>query len=176
MELTLVYDNGKPVGYIFKAESPEEQDALKLVQNMHFLASNKQERIQYDGVCTDKNNKVVNMHFLQRRFAILPPESELKQELLKCSLQPIAIKNEISAKRRIIRMLENHGLTYIDFDEHYSTDRGYITGCGMNGVDYLHEGCECYEKLDDDTLEDLAFVVELQIETDEKVFDKSQGR
>ncbi|MBF0648695.1 hypothetical protein IR083_07670 [Dysgonomonas sp. GY75] len=71
-------------------------------------------------------------------------------------------------------MLLNYGTINLEFDEKFATASGYITGVATEGFDYSHGVVGYYEDLDDDILEDLAAAVEMQIETNQKQFDKSQ--
>lgn len=85
MKIELVLIENRPVGYNLVPEKPEEQDILKAIQSLHFLADDKQKRIKYDGITTNKQGKPDCMFFMQHKYAILPPESELRQLILKMS-------------------------------------------------------------------------------------------
>jgi len=85
MKVQLILVENHPVGYNLVPEDREEQNTLKVLQSLHFLADCKQKRIQYDGISTDKQNKLDCMYFMQRQYAMLPPESEIKQLILKMS-------------------------------------------------------------------------------------------
>jgi hypothetical protein len=83
VEITMI--DGRDAGFNLVAEDEGDRILLQRVRNLYFLADNKQKRIQYDGVSTEKNNKSGCMYFLQRQYAILPPESETKQLIQKMS-------------------------------------------------------------------------------------------
>ncbi|WP_291599078.1 hypothetical protein [Bacteroides sp.] len=85
MDITIVVIDGKPVGYNLVAQNQQDADKLRCIQNMHFLASNKQEQIKYDGVSKDKKKNTSCVYFLQHQYAILPPEGEVKQAILQQS-------------------------------------------------------------------------------------------
>ena len=85
MKIELILIGNRPVGYNLVPEKAEEQDILKTMQSLHFLADCKQKRIAYDGVSSDKNGKPNCMYFIQNRYASLPPESKIKQLILKMS-------------------------------------------------------------------------------------------
>ncbi|MDR1502266.1 MAG: hypothetical protein LBT43_07415 [Prevotella sp.] len=85
MKVELILIEDRPVGYNLVPENPDEQNTLKVLQSLHFLANCKQKRIQYDGISTDKQDKPDCMYFIQRQYASLPPESEIKQLILKMS-------------------------------------------------------------------------------------------
>ncbi|MDR2005341.1 MAG: hypothetical protein LBQ74_20145 [Prevotella sp.] len=88
---------------------------------------------------------------------------------------PSEQENVLPPKQRIQQMLLNYGTINLEFDEKLGTASGYITGVATEGFDYSHGVVGYYEDLDDDVLEDLAAVVEMQIEANQKQFDKSQG-
>lgn len=83
--------------------------------------------------------------------------------------------SDLPPRQRIQQMLLNSVTTHIELEEHFATSNGYITGVGTGGFDYSHGEVGHYENLEDDTLEDLASAVEMQIEANQKTSDKSQG-
>lgn len=86
MKLELIIVDGKDVGYNLVAEDAAEQEMLKRVQTLHFLTDKKAKKIEYDGITNDTNGNVTRAFFLQRQYALLPPDNELKQTLLKASI------------------------------------------------------------------------------------------
>lgn len=84
-------------------------------------------------------------------------------------------KNTLPAKTRIIKMLIDYGAGHLNFDQHFVTSGGYIISAGTEGFDYSHGEVGYYENLEDDTLEEFACAVEMQIEANLKIFKKSQG-
>lgn len=87
MKLELIYADGKPIGYNLVAEDNTDSKMLETVQNLHFLESNKQEKIQYAGVTLGNNAKTSRAMFLQRKYAILPDNDIIKQEIYKAILK-----------------------------------------------------------------------------------------
>lgn len=87
MRLELILVDGKPMGYNLVAEDQADQTLLKEVQNLHFLASNKQEKIEYGGVTIDQKAEVSRVMFMQRKFAVLPDNHITKKEIHKAILK-----------------------------------------------------------------------------------------
>ena len=85
MKVDLILIEGRPIGYNLVPENPDDQDKLKVIQSLHFLADSRSKSIMYDGITSDKQDKPDCMYFIQRQFATLPPESEIKQAILKAS-------------------------------------------------------------------------------------------
>lgn len=85
MKVQLVMVENRPIGYNLVPENPDEQNTLKAIQSLHFLADDKRKRISYDGISTDNQGKPDCMYFIQHKYATLPPESEIKQLILKIS-------------------------------------------------------------------------------------------
>lgn len=84
-------------------------------------------------------------------------------------------QNTLSPKERIRQMLLNYGTTRLMLDEALTTRYGYIKEVCTEGITYLNQSTEEYENLGDVVLEDLVQAVEMQIEANQKAFDKSQG-
>ncbi|MDR2005343.1 MAG: hypothetical protein LBQ74_20155 [Prevotella sp.] len=87
MKIELIIVDGKDVGYNLVAEDATEQEMLKRIQNLHFLADKKAKKIQYDGVSKNANGNADRLFFLQRQYALLPSDSELKRTMLRITLQ-----------------------------------------------------------------------------------------
>lgn len=84
-------------------------------------------------------------------------------------------KEILSNDAKISRILLDNNVSSVSFDKHFPTPYGYITSVSMNYFDYMHGEMGDYGELDDDLFEDLLSELELQLETNRKIFDKSQG-
>ncbi|MDR2915741.1 MAG: hypothetical protein LBV74_13055 [Tannerella sp.] len=97
MKVQLVIADNKPIGYNLVPENPDEQNTLKVIQSLHFLADDRAKRISYDGISTGNQGKPDCMYFMQHKYAALPPESDIKQLILKMSGKYVAQKKQIEA-------------------------------------------------------------------------------
>lgn len=86
------------------------------------------------------------------------------------------IEEDIPSKVKILRLITNAGISQLEFDSPVATPFGYITAIGTNGVEYRHGELLELEQLTEDDLDNLVYAVELQIDADEKAFNKSQGQ
>ena len=83
MRLLLLMIDGKDVGYSLVPEDNLDRKMLKRVQNLHFLASNKQQKMQYDGVMHDEQGNLSSLCLLQYQYARLPQSDSIKQKLAR---------------------------------------------------------------------------------------------
>ncbi len=87
MRIELLMVAGKDMGYTLVPEDENDKAMLKRVQSMNFLASNKQEKMQYDGVMLDLDAHILRMMFMQRKYAVLPEDNTTKKEIYKAIMQ-----------------------------------------------------------------------------------------
>lgn len=81
----------------------------------------------------------------------------------------------ISGEEKIRELFLNNDLDYVTFDMHFPTDKGYIISVSADSFEYASGETGSFDELDEDTLENLAYELELQIEADKEVFDKARG-
>lgn len=87
MRVQLIKVHGKTVGYVHVAEDEGDNEILKEIQQLNFLASSKKQRIEYDAVTLNEKNKVSKVIFLQREYAILPDHNPTKKVLYDAVLR-----------------------------------------------------------------------------------------
>jgi len=94
MRVELTLNDGKPIGYNLVPDNDEEKNTLKCIQQLHFITSNKQDKIEYDGV-TVEEGKITRLFFMQRRYFQIPGYLQFKQMLLQiCRKKDLEYKNQ----------------------------------------------------------------------------------